>query len=214
MAQEHSVAEVSLAPLSDVPETRVENLATTVEVTASQAEAGAVDPSEDIDDIDIKEDIITIHHMKPSHVNFSKSKIKGGNIEVLNHFGYIDNVEWVRLGDDDLVPTPKEDKIVFQSFLKAELRFSLHKTVVAVFKRFNIYLHQPTPNTIVRLGIFLNCGSQSVEPDAEAFCEAFSQIHELHFQTKATRGLHNNFGFVLASEIKHQTHHCVSFGCC
>jgi hypothetical protein len=36
--------------------------------------------------------------------------------------------------------------------------------------------------------------SQGVELDAEAFCEAFSQIHELHFQTKATRGLHNNFG--------------------
>jgi hypothetical protein len=36
--------------------------------------------------------------------------------------------------------------------------------------------------------------SQGVELDAEAFCEALSQIHELHFQTKATRGLHNNFG--------------------
>jgi hypothetical protein len=36
--------------------------------------------------------------------------------------------------------------------------------------------------------------SEGIDPDAEAFCEAFSQIHELHFQTKATRGLHNNFG--------------------
>jgi hypothetical protein len=72
----------------------------------------------------------------------------------------------------------------------------LHKIVVAVLKRFNIYLHQLTPNDIVHLGIFIwVVQSQGVEPDAEAFCEASSQIHELHFQTKATRGLHNNFGY-------------------
>jgi hypothetical protein len=28
-------------------------------------------------------------------VNFDKSKIKGGHIEVLNRFGCIDNVDWV-----------------------------------------------------------------------------------------------------------------------
>jgi hypothetical protein len=62
--------------------------------------------------------------------------------------------------------------------------------IVAVLKRFNIYLHQFTPNAIVRLGIFIwAVRSQGVEPNAEAF----SHIHELHFQMKETRGLHNNF---------------------
>jgi hypothetical protein len=36
--------------------------------------------------------------------------------------------------------------------------------------------------------------SQGVESDAKALCKAFYQIHELHFQTKATNNLHNNFG--------------------
>jgi hypothetical protein len=46
------------------------------------------------------------------------------------------------------VPKPKEEEfVVFQSFLKAGLRFPLHKMVVAVFIRFNIYLHQLTPTT-------------------------------------------------------------------
>jgi hypothetical protein len=45
--------------------------------------------------------------------------------------------------------------------------------------------------------------SQGVELDAEAYCEAFSQVHELHFLTKATRGFHNNFGcYNLASLSK------------
>jgi hypothetical protein len=59
-----------------------------------------VDPSKDSDDIDIEEDNTIIRPTKPSHVNFSKSKIKGGNIEAHTRFGYIDNVEWVRLGGD------------------------------------------------------------------------------------------------------------------
>jgi hypothetical protein len=102
----------------------------------------------------------------------------------------------VRLGDDDLVSNPREDEVViFRCFLKARLRFPLNKTVVAVLKRFNIYLHQLTPNAIVHLGIFIwVVRSQRVELDAKAFCEAFNQVYELHFQTKATRGLHNNFG--------------------
>lgn len=50
---------------------------------------------------------------------------------------------------------PKEDEvIVFRSFLKVGLIFPFHKMIVAVLKRFNIYLHQLTPNAIVRLGIF------------------------------------------------------------
>jgi hypothetical protein len=84
----------------------------------------------------------TLHPTKPSHVNYDKSRIKGGHIEVLNRFGYIDNVDWVQLGGDDLVPKPKEDEVVvFRSFLKVRLRFPLHKMVVAILKRFNIYLH-------------------------------------------------------------------------
>jgi hypothetical protein len=120
-------------------------------------------------------------------VDFGKSKINGGHIEVLNHFGYIDNVDWVRLGGDDLVPNLKEDEVVmFQSFLKAGLRFSLHKMIVAILKRFSIYLHQLTPNAIVRLEIFIwAVRSQGIELDAEALCEVFSQIYELYFQTKA-----------------------------
>jgi hypothetical protein len=89
-------------------------------------------------------------------VDFDKSKIKEGHIDVLNHFSYIDNVEWVRLGGEELVSSPREDKVVvFRCFLKAGLRFPLHKTIVAVLKRFNIYLHQLTTNAIVRLGFFI-----------------------------------------------------------
>jgi hypothetical protein len=57
---------------------------------------------------------------------------------------------------DELVPSPREGEVVmFLCFLKAGLKFPLHKMVVAMLKRFNIYLHHLTPNAIVRLGIFI-----------------------------------------------------------
>jgi hypothetical protein len=77
MAGEQSIAKVSLAPSSDALDTRVVNLPKAVEAIASEAEAGAMDPSEDGDNIDIEEDNATIRPTKPSHMNFGKSKIKG-----------------------------------------------------------------------------------------------------------------------------------------
>jgi hypothetical protein len=107
----------------------------------------------DSDNIDIEEDNTIIRPIKPNHVDIGKPKIKEGHIEVLNRFGYIDNVEWVRLGGEELVPNQREDKVVvFWCFLKAGLRFPVYKTIVAVLKRFNIYLHQLTTNAIVCLG--------------------------------------------------------------
>jgi hypothetical protein len=68
----------------------------------------------------------------------------------------------------------------------------LHEIIGDVLKDFEIYLHQLTPNAIVRLSVFIwALRSQGVEPLAEVFC----RVHELHYQTKAREdGLHENFG--------------------
>jgi hypothetical protein len=71
---------------------------------------------------------------------------------------------------------------VFKSFFKAGLRFPLNGMIADVLKKFGIYLHQLTPNAIVRLSVYIwALRSQGVEPFVEGFC----QIHELHYQTKA-----------------------------
>jgi hypothetical protein len=61
-----------------------------------------------------------------------------------------------------------------------------------VLDNYEIYLHQLTPNAIVRLSVFIwALRSQGMDPNAEAFC----RVHELHYQTKAREdGLHENFG--------------------
>jgi hypothetical protein len=53
-------------------------------------------------------------------------------------------------------PTPEENEVmIFRSFLKAGLRFPLSSFVVEVLKIFQIFLHQITPEAIIRIGVFV-----------------------------------------------------------
>jgi hypothetical protein len=102
MAREQVARELALVPSSAAPETKDEVSAVGTEATVLQAGGAVTEPSEgssdDNDDIDIEEDNTIIRPTKSSDVDFGKSKIKGGHIEVLTKFDYIDNVEWVWLG--------------------------------------------------------------------------------------------------------------------
>jgi hypothetical protein len=44
--------------------------------------------------------------------------------------------------------------VVFKSFMKVGLRFPLHKMLVDVLKTFEIYLHQITPEALIKVGGF------------------------------------------------------------
>ena len=109
--------------------------------------------------------------------------MKKGHIEAMKG-KYFHDVSIVRPGWDAIVPLPeKNEVVVYQSFLKAGLHFPLHKMLDEVLKRFEIYLHQLTPKSLIKVGIFI-CAvrSQSLEPNVDCFCN----IHELLHLTKAT----------------------------
>jgi hypothetical protein len=65
--------------------------------------------------------------------------------------------------------------------------------VVEVLKTFQIFLHQLTPEAILRMGVFVwAVRSQGTEPSAKCFCS----MHKLLYEAKATgkEQYHNNFG--------------------
>jgi hypothetical protein len=66
---------------------------------------------------------------------------------------YFRDVSIVRADNGDKTsPTPEENKVViFRSFFKAGLRFPLSSFVVEVLKIFQIFLHQVTPEAIIRM---------------------------------------------------------------
>ena len=107
---------------------------------------------------------------------------------------YFRDMSIVRIEGDNVVPAPEENEVVvYRSFLKAGLQFPLSKFVVEVLKIFHIFLHQITPEAIIRMGIFVwVVRSKGLEPSAKCFCS----MHELLYETKATgkEQYYNNFG--------------------
>jgi hypothetical protein len=148
-----------------------------------------------IEETESEDDYSSAVPSKPSHLEFGKSTISKGDLRKMLSLGYLSEAkkELIRFGGEETTPKPGKDEVViFKSFFKAGLRFPLNKMIADVLKKFGIYLHQLTPNAIVRLSIYIwALRSQGVEPFAEGFC----RVHELHYQTKARGdGLHENFG--------------------
>jgi hypothetical protein len=152
----------------------------------------------DIEEGDAGEEEIDYNTTMPSklsHLDFGKSTVSEADMPMMMKLGYFGEAErkLIRFGEEETILKPENDEVVvFKSFFKAGLRFPLHGMIVDALENFEIYLHQLTPNDIVRLSVFIwALRSQGVEPLAEAFY----RVHELHYQTKGREdGLHENFG--------------------
>jgi hypothetical protein len=136
-------------------------------------------------DNESEEDDSILCPTKPSHVKFGKSTVKAEDLIVMKKLGYFgenDNV-LIHFAGEEIIPDPKEyEVVVFKSFFRAGLRFPLYEMVGEVLKKFEIYLHQLTPNAIVRLSVYIwTLQSQGKSANAKGFC----RVHELHYQTKA-----------------------------
>jgi hypothetical protein len=174
------------APISEVM--KRSGLVVSEDAPAAEAEQA------DAEEIESEDDYSAVP-TKPSHLEFGKSTISEGDMPKLMNLGYFSEAkkELVRFGGEEITLKPgKDEVVVFKRFFKARLRFPLNGMIAGVLKKFGIYLHQLTPNAIVRLSIYIwALRSQGVEPFAEGFC----RVHELHYQTKARGdGLHENFG--------------------
>jgi hypothetical protein len=88
---------------------------------------------------------------RPSHAVFGKSTIKQSLLENMRG-RYFRDMSIVRASGDNNVPAPEENEVViYRSFFKAGLRFPLSKFVVEVLKIYQIFLHQITPEAIMRM---------------------------------------------------------------
>jgi hypothetical protein len=137
------------APISEV----MQRSGLVVSEDASAAEAEQID-AEEIG----SEDDYSVVPSKPSHLEFGKSTTTEGDMSKMIKLGYFSEAkkELVRFGGDEITPKPEKDEVVvFKSFFKAGLRFPLNGMIADVLKKFGIYLHQLTPNAIVRLSVYI-----------------------------------------------------------
>ena len=104
-----------------------------------------------------EEDYSILIPSKPSHLDFENSTVSEDDIPMMMKLGYFVEAErkLVRFAGEETTPAPKDDEVVvFKSFFRAGLRLPLNEMIGEVLKNFKIYLHQLTPNAIVRL----SCG--------------------------------------------------------
>ena len=104
------------------------------------------------------EDFSILIPSKPSHLDFEKSTVSEADMPMMMKLGYIGEVErkLVRFAGEETTPTSKNDEVVvLKSFFRAGLRLPLNEMIGEVLKKFEIYLHQLTPNAIVRLNVFI-----------------------------------------------------------
>jgi hypothetical protein len=137
------------APISEVM--KRSGLVASEDAPAAEAEQADVEETESEDDY-------SVVPSKPSHLYFGKSTISEDDLPNLLNLGYFSeaNKELVRFGGEETTPKPgKDEVVVFKSFFKAGLRFPLNKMIADVLKKFGIYLHQLTPNAIVRLSVYI-----------------------------------------------------------
>jgi hypothetical protein len=105
-----------------------------------------------------EEDYTILIPKKPSHLDFGKSTVTTDDMVLMKKLGYFGEAEsrLVRFAGEEVVLEPKDDEvIVFKSFFRAGLRFPLYVMIGEVLKNFEIYLHQLTPNAIVRLSVYI-----------------------------------------------------------
>jgi hypothetical protein len=113
----------------------------------------------------------------PKTYTFGRSQIDSTDVGSLvkNHM-----VGTGRAPGRETVPRPRDNEVViFRDLLYAGLRFPLHPAVVDILRYFDIYLHQLTPNAILRLSVYMwICRTTKIKPSAEGYASA----HQVHHQ--------------------------------
>jgi hypothetical protein len=201
MYEEKKVADPFLAGFYEsMAKTNTEKI--TKEIMADLSE-----DSDDSDDYDVEsgDEDSEDRPWRPSHTIFEKSTIKQSHVDAMKG-RYFRDMSIVRVGGNSTAPAPEENEVVvYKSFLKVGLRFPLSRFLVEVLKIFQIFLHQLTPEAIIRMGLFVwAVRSQGLKPSTKCFCS----MHELLYETKATgkEQYHNNFscyGFTACSNASY-----------
>jgi hypothetical protein len=146
--------------------------ASNVEAEQTVVEGENVDESE--------EDYSILIPTKPSHLEFEKSTMTEDDMPMMMKLGYFGEAEskLIRFAGEEIIPEPKKDEVVvFNSFFRAGLRFPLNEMIGVVLRNFEIYLHQLTPNAIVRLSVYIwALRSQGMSPDVKLSAECTSCI--------------------------------------
>jgi hypothetical protein len=113
-------------------------------------------------------------------VEFGTSKISSVRVLDMQRLGYFgDGVG--RVPGAEEIPEPEGELVVFEAFFIASLRLPTHCFVAEVLRRFEVQVHQLTPNVVVGLAKYVwAVASYGGQPSVEVFTKNYF----LHWQKR------------------------------
>jgi hypothetical protein len=99
-------------------------------------------------------DLVAVE-LHPGHtVEFGVSRISSVRVQDMQQLGYFGNGVR-RVPGVDEIPEPEGEIVVFEAFFTAGLRLPAHRFVAEVLQRYEVQIHQLTPNAVVALAKYV-----------------------------------------------------------
>jgi hypothetical protein len=113
-------------------------------------------------------------------VEFGVSRMSSVRVQDMQQLGYFGGGV-ARVPGTEEVPEPEGELVVFEAFFAAGLRLPAHRFVGEVLHRFNVQVHQLTPNVVVALAKYVwATTSYGGQPSVEVFVKYYC----LHWQKR------------------------------
>jgi hypothetical protein len=119
--------------------------------------------------------------LHPSYtVEFGVSRISSVRVQDMQQLGYFSGGVGRVLGAEEVLK-PEGELVMFEAFFTAGLRLPAHRFVAEVLQRFEVQVHQLTPNVVVALAKYVWAAtSYGGQPSVEVFAKHYY----LHWQKR------------------------------
>jgi hypothetical protein len=140
----------------------------------SSSSSAANTPTSDSMSEDTLSNVAALELHPSDTVEFGVSRISSVRVQDMQQLGYFGSGVG-RIPGAEEVPKPEGELIVFEAFFTAGLRLPAHRFVAEVLQRFEVQVHQLTPNAVVALAKYVWAvtsygGQPSVEVFAKHYC--------------------------------------------
>jgi hypothetical protein len=134
---------------------------------------------------------LAVVELHPGHtVEFGVSRISSVRVQNMQQLGYFGNgVGRVPVAEE--IPEPEGEIVVFEAFFTAGLWLRAHRFVAEVLQRYDMQIHQLTPNAVVALAKYVwAVTSYGGQPSVEVFAKNYC----LHWQKRKVGSKIAQFG--------------------
>jgi hypothetical protein len=157
---------------------------------SSSSSAADTSPPADVSSEETLSNVATEELRAGDTVEFGVSRMSSVRVQDMQQLGYFGGGV-ARVPGTEEVPEPEGELVVFEAFFAAGLRLPAHRFVVEVLRRFNVQVHQLTPNAVGALSKYVwATTSYGGQPSVEVFVKYYC----LHWQKRKIENEIAQFG--------------------